>query len=208
MPTDLEELFQKIRDTVEPRYATNSSELLQILNAALTPLTLLTMWLADEETSIDIDVRRTPLITRDNIIATMNRRLNSWTRGLLEVSSTNNRIDFLHRTVRDWILRPNIWADIAAKTSLGFDPNAALCKAAVAEFPKESPQTSTRAVFLAEVMLCMVYASRAKDTPMNVSNLVRILDKLDSKAAERAELQNESGVHHVYIGITAYPLSH
>ena len=191
LPSDLEDLFQKIRNSIDPRFRVNSSALLQILTAAIIPIGLFTMWLADEEGWLEKDVHAMSASARSSVTESMRRRLNSRTRGLLEASPSGGRVDFLHRTVRDWVLKPEIWAGILAQTGDDFDPDVALCKAYTIEFPREDLRTLTRMVFWDEILLCMAHAARARDTAENGSKLVQILDRLDSKAS-RIALSNKT----------------
>lgn len=89
----------------------------------------------------------------------MKRRLNTSCRGLLEVTdvsghgfretdvsatenllslktfSPNNsnlaefKVEYLHRTVKDWLYRPDIWAQISSATPGSFNPSACLARA-------------------------------------------------------------------------------
>lgn len=67
------------------------------------------------------------------MIATMRRRLYSRTMGLLEIAFSGN-VRFLHRTVRDWVMRDDNLAAIRSDVDADFDPCLELIKARSTEF--------------------------------------------------------------------------
>lgn len=124
---------------------------------------------------------------REKSIETMKRRLNSRTKGLLDVYPAGDRhklerVDYLHRTARDWIL--SMWDDICSNKGPSFDPYLALLKA-------EALLTSTIAdsditlpsceIFWIRVSSLFTYASRVGSHPDNIPILVQILDRVDDK---------------------------
>ena len=65
---------------------------------------------------------------------TMRRRLNSRCKGLIEAPAFSSegaeaKVQYLHRTVRDFLARDDIWKYIVSGTHNSFDPDAALCGA-------------------------------------------------------------------------------
>ncbi|RYP86149.1 hypothetical protein DL770_004948 [Monosporascus sp. CRB-9-2] len=95
IPGDLEGLFQKILDSIEPSHFGDASQLFQINRAALEPLSLLGFYFAD----YDIAAAKTQNImpmTEDEALykaKIMARRLNSRCKGLLEIGNANSITD-------------------------------------------------------------------------------------------------------------------
>ncbi|RFU34867.1 hypothetical protein B7463_g1457, partial [Scytalidium lignicola] len=181
IPGDLEGLFQKILDSIEPSHFSHASQLFQINRAcrtSLEPLSLLRFYFADE-----YDITRakteniTPMMEDEALykIKIMARRLNSRCKGLLEVGnpmpdlewdidvgdlvikpyaalaqppiehklnldyrpskiymdvsiSRHSTVRYLHRSVRDWLEKPNIWEKLLTGTPTSFNAELALSK--------------------------------------------------------------------------------
>lgn len=93
MPDNLESLFTNILEHVQklnPIYFRSASQLFQIVAAALRPPTLISLYFVDEENEdpdyyMNVKVDRLSNDERQSRAATMKRRLNSRTKGLLEV---------------------------------------------------------------------------------------------------------------------------
>ncbi|KAK4160718.1 hypothetical protein QBC43DRAFT_292731 [Cladorrhinum sp. PSN259] len=128
LPKDLSELYQRIWTRIKPTYIVESSKIFQILLASVGPLDAVNLWSAESQEPLDIPAANTPASHRRVYIhQLMRRRLSSRTRGLLEISP-DGHVDYLHRSVWDWI-RP-MWDGILRKTPPEFDPNLALLVAA------------------------------------------------------------------------------
>lgn len=151
LPTDLEDLFEKILAGINPTQAGRASAMLQIHKSWLKrnssgtrqykpPLTLLEMFHADEE---DIDyainapcdpLSPEGLRSRADL---MHRRLRACTKGLLETNVRSAEhiwlveITLLHRTVKDYLNRQDIWAKICASSPTLFRCNARLCNSSI-----------------------------------------------------------------------------
>lgn len=185
LPPDLEGLFRRMLDNLDPLYLEHGSQLFQIIRAARVAPTLLCLSFADEpdpESVFRFPV--TSLTTRElhSRAERMRRRLNSRCRGLLELAThqeeedeiddalrkiahasalsncedeysdadrndeTNSKVDpaktqglacskveYLHRTVRDFITRDDVWAEIKAAAP-SYNPHLALCRAYLYQF--------------------------------------------------------------------------
>lgn len=98
LPDDLENLFRSILDGVlleKPAYFVSACKFFKLVRAALEPLTLYSLYLADEDsedpTFFDsIKVSPSTASERWSQAATMKRRLNARTKGLLEVDRFSN----------------------------------------------------------------------------------------------------------------------
>ncbi|KAJ4154135.1 hypothetical protein LMH87_010598 [Akanthomyces muscarius] len=125
LPTDLSDLYSSIWARIRPDHRAHSSRLFQIHRCSTTLLDVATLYLADMGTNDALAQvgSRIADASRIHITQTLARRLNSRTRGLLEISNDGN-VDFLHRSVRDWTVSK--WDEICSTTGLEFDPHLAL----------------------------------------------------------------------------------
>ncbi|KAI0875414.1 hypothetical protein GGS24DRAFT_295783 [Hypoxylon argillaceum] len=195
LPDDLEQLFQKMLDSVDKRYIKDTSHYIRWQEASISGFTLLTLWALDEPDDTTVDPSSLSVAARTGIERTMSRRLNSRTKGLLETSESSSAVvTYIHRTVRDWILRPDIWARIISLQSAGFDPNLSLCHLGMLKCPifdKANPDQ-----FWREVMETLNYARKVRPSATNNGKLMRILDSLSQKFHKREILTvlNPNGV--------------
>jgi hypothetical protein len=126
LPPDLENLYQKILDNLDPFYLEHASQLFELVRIAPDPPSILCMSLADEELDVILKLRTEPF-SLDEIktkVDVMVRRLNSRCKGLLEVASgldysgnvlhinegsserrplPSTTVQYLHRTVKDFL---------------------------------------------------------------------------------------------------------
>ncbi|KAH6976880.1 hypothetical protein EDB80DRAFT_593930, partial [Ilyonectria destructans] len=185
LPSDLSGLYQNIWSRMKPGYLAHSSQLFQIHRCSTSSLGAVTMWLADEENSLDENINIIRQQRARHILQVMKRRVNSRTGGLLEVSDYG-QVDYLHRTVRDWIL--TIWPEICSKSPAQFDPHLALLKACTADIPDTSFWMDRGASipddFWDIVRTSFHHASLVRDYTPNIPFLVKVLDRLDSNLTE------------------------
>ncbi|KAI1866443.1 hypothetical protein JX265_007744 [Neoarthrinium moseri] len=186
LPSDLEHLYSSIWAGVKWKYMAHSSQLFQILECAKESLDVVTLSLADDDNALDRDINDLTEEDRDHIKETMKRRLNSRTRGLIEVSR-DGQIDYLHRSVRDWTVA--IWPDIQAAAA-DFDPNLAILKALTVEISlREIWHNSLMTfptVFWQRTCLCLYHASKVKDDSKQISLFVKVMDRLDKDLSDIA----------------------
>ncbi|KAF2869034.1 hypothetical protein BDV95DRAFT_609281 [Massariosphaeria phaeospora] len=145
LPSELDLLFKKILDKLEPQHFEQASQLIQIIDAAHEPLSLLELYFAEEGFNVALTVHQQPLTT-DEILAKveiMRRRLLSRCKGLLEPRSIQlqlriqaqqlehnkegGEVSYLHRTVKDFLHSQDIWDYVCSGTDDSFDPNRSLC---------------------------------------------------------------------------------
>ncbi|KAI3321413.1 hypothetical protein HD806DRAFT_523901 [Xylariaceae sp. AK1471] len=141
----------------------------QIHECARESLDVVTLWLAENENALDEDVNNIDCLKRQSITRTMKRRLNSRTRGLLEISK-DGRIDYLHRSVRDWAVEN--WSAIQSAAP-NFDPYLALLRATTVESGDTHKLVNAHSmisgVFWAQVCNCFYHASRVHQTMSTAS---------------------------------------
>ena len=141
LPTNLEELFERIlfRD-VKESYRSEASHIFLVALEAKENLPLMAYWFLGE----NLPKQRLPLKMQPTIKRhkDANKRLIASCKGLLEPrlrSTTEEQdslpsailfvytVDFLHRTVRDYLLLPT--TNVRQWAEPHFNPNAAICKA-------------------------------------------------------------------------------
>ncbi|KAF2491866.1 hypothetical protein BU16DRAFT_542947 [Lophium mytilinum] len=136
IPPDLEGFFQKILDSQEPAHREHASQLFQIFRASSgeiqSPLQVLTFAFADEDADAILEATIAPLDPEklEAKIDRFRRRLNSRCKGLLEVPkrhlSAFSTVEYLHRTVKDFIEDEDTWEKIKNTAPKSFDPNLSL----------------------------------------------------------------------------------
>lgn len=137
LPPDLEQLFQKMLDQIGNENQEAASRIFQIVRAAIHPPTVMTLAWADEDDPnlpFDRAIEPLPSTKRDAKSRRMRRRLRSHCRGLLEAqrsSLSEGTVEFLHRTVRDFLYRDEVWSKLQSYTSASFHPEQALCRSYV-----------------------------------------------------------------------------
>ncbi|RSL48492.1 hypothetical protein CEP53_009511 [Fusarium sp. AF-6] len=123
LPSDLFKLYSRMRERVELEDMGKSARYYQLMVAALKPLHAVTLWMADGE-----DLPEGDTFTKemgDNMNKILQRRLDSSTRGLLELGD-NGIVSFLHRTAREWVLQTAASEGLQAQAPPEFNPNLVL----------------------------------------------------------------------------------
>lgn len=126
LPPDLEELFQKMLDDLDPFYREHASQLFQIHRGPRSPPMLLELSFTEEDPEFAFRAEVIPLSDdkKRSRCKTMKRRLISRCKGLLEVAPTespasnplaitadqesNLWVEYLHRTVKDFFGNGNV----------------------------------------------------------------------------------------------------
>ncbi|KAK5991720.1 hypothetical protein PT974_07753 [Cladobotryum mycophilum] len=118
-PSDLDDFFNHILTSLDETYRVQVARVFQVALAAPRPLSLLNYWYIDVEESDPAYFSRLPIQSLDSSELRaredeMTRRLNGRFKGLLEVTILPNhmapykhRVDFLHRTVKDFLRTKN-----------------------------------------------------------------------------------------------------
>ncbi|KAF8847365.1 hypothetical protein BDZ45DRAFT_637097, partial [Acephala macrosclerotiorum] len=146
LPSDLEALFHKILNRLNPSYFEQASRLFQLVREWEKPMSLLVLSFAEEgfNNAIATETNAMSLAQAEYRAETMRRRLNSRCKGLLEAPVSKQRpilttqVQFLHRTVRDFLSRPDIWEYIVSGGPQAFDPQPSWCGASLLELKSTS----------------------------------------------------------------------
>ena len=143
-PTTLTAYFQHMFDSIDDFYREETSEILLISLEGIEPLSLLALWFYEQERlkpDYAMQVQRSAL-NRTSVVAvfeSIHKRINARGQDLLviEVDTTNLEqlmytVRFLHRTVKDFLLKPDMLEKLNTWKRKGFEAKATLCKATVA----------------------------------------------------------------------------
>jgi hypothetical protein len=130
LPTDLEDLFRKILHRLNPIYFMEASKLFQYVKVVDSPLTLLSVSLAQDGIARAMAAKVIPLSPEELAFRaeTTRRRLLSRCKGLLEApefatKGADARVQYLHRTVKDFFGQRQIWEYIVSGTPDSFNPS-------------------------------------------------------------------------------------
>ncbi|GLB08902.1 hypothetical protein AtubIFM57258_004811 [Aspergillus tubingensis] len=156
-PQSLDEYFQKTLMTVEERYRPQMARTLIVTLRAYDILPLICYWFLDREEpdyALNLELKR---LSREKISTQMKitrTRLNAYCKGLLEVqyptdtkdietsmfvSPFDCHVDFLHRTVRDFLWTPGMQALLCKWLPRDFNLDLDICKAILALIKISAP---------------------------------------------------------------------
>ncbi|KAJ4311221.1 hypothetical protein N0V94_008060 [Neodidymelliopsis sp. IMI 364377] len=218
-PSDLDLFFRHMFLSLDPTYRTHLSHMFQIALAARRPLSPFAYWFSDkfeENPNMALSMPIQVGNSKDTAekIREVAIRINGRCRGLMEVScaSVTNRteektseelfytdadvhasVDFLHRTVKDFLMVSEIQALLRDWQEPDFQPSLTLCKMSLAElkFLALMPRTCNRPDALTPVVeeffySAQQYEERAEESPIAyVDKLGQALAvQLDSRAAK------------------------
>lgn len=152
LPPKLEDLYKHILEGLDEKYLDHASRLFQTVRACIESPTLFRIALADMEDSelaIQAPVKPMSGEERSALCKNMKRKLLSRCRGLQDISSTvvqhcspedevdygadtvsmgGLKVQYLHRSVRDYIQSPEIWSWLVSVIQQPFDPYLVLLK--------------------------------------------------------------------------------
>jgi hypothetical protein len=152
-PKDLDAFFRQMFDSMEPIYRKSAARTFQIALTVDEPLSLLDYWWADVEETDPEFLSKLPKsavgepILRQRVV-TMTKRINGRMKGLLEARPSAKRIlgdkveplevDFLHRTVRDFLMTKEMTEILKEHMTSTFDPWLVICLTRLADL-KSNP---------------------------------------------------------------------
>ncbi len=221
LPPDLESLYEKMLNSLDPFYLEHASQIFQNVRAAKDPPSLLCLSFADEEPEFVLETKVQPLPEKEKLSRAdiMRRRLNSRCKGLLEVgpavsqasedleprdvsliqrltsvndclaeriSPADSTVQYLHRTVKDFLETSQVWDRILLAGPRTYDPYLALCRSFIAQFKCLDTPCRTK-TFLSAVITCMRYAHSVQihlEKGQSAQPLVSLIDEFDRTAAE------------------------
>jgi hypothetical protein len=157
LPRTLKEFFKSIFNNIDEFYMEQTAHIFLVTIAAYRTLPLLTYWFIEQEDGYAIKLEVQPLsMQKTNFrLKQMRKRINACCKGLLEVQfydseeSANDslsssvlfqwKVDFLHRTVRDFLMEKEMQDLLNDWAKPGFDVDFMICEAILAQI-KTSPQ--------------------------------------------------------------------
>ncbi|RTE76951.1 hypothetical protein BHE90_008571 [Fusarium euwallaceae] len=193
LPSDLFKLYSRMRERVELEDMGKSARYYQLMVAALKPLHAVTLWMADGEDLPEGDTFTKEM--EDNMNKILQRRLDSSTRGLLELGD-NGIVSFLHRTAREWVLQTAASEGLQAQAPPEFNPNLVLLQVLTKQLRHEKIYLylgNSRLSFWDFVFLGFLYATRVVDSPSMSRQLVQAIDNFDAALCERAAMLGKKG---------------
>jgi hypothetical protein len=158
-PADLNDFFKHIMDSLDPFYQAQIARGFSVALAAREPLSVVSFWYLDE-LELDPDVAITKQV---DSLAVKNQRLerfwkeearkmgariNGRFKGFLEIivdrrdweTPSDALVDFLHRTVRDFLITEDCQRVLKEWTPSSFDVHYALCNIQLAEVKELHPK--------------------------------------------------------------------
>ena len=145
-PNDLKDFFNHIFESLDPIYKTISAHMFQVALASPTGLNILSYWFLDEEedhpgVALSMPVKALKSDQFDFRVEEVRVRINGRLKGLLEdhgispqsVIPQCGNVDFLHRTVRDWLDTSEMQGILTTWQRKDFDVDLAVCKMSLAE---------------------------------------------------------------------------
>ncbi|KAL1593178.1 hypothetical protein SLS60_010786 [Paraconiothyrium brasiliense] len=203
LPPDLEKLYEKILHSLDPFYLEHAAQYFTLVEAAEGPLTILQLSFADEESpqsAIEMRLRSFNKVEMSLRIEAMNRRLNSRCKGFLETDrglQGNHGIDrrnpsqitiqYLHRTVRDFIKSPKAQSFLRLSTNRNYDPSIQLCVAYLMDMKAWDGQQDYLTLLAGEeeerptvTKLIRCLRKAASVAKVNEGAMIELLDELKS----------------------------
>lgn len=210
LPEDLEQYFLHILTSLDSFYLYQASQLFRLAMEARQPLSLLTFsYLDEEDPDFALKLAARPLSDAEvtERCETIERRLNSRCKGLLETRKrqlcdeysnvdgvvagrTSHDVDFLHRTVRDFLSTPTVHFSLVACDTASFDANMTLTRAFVAQIKGLRPASHSEANFWALWSLvfdALYHVSRAGQG-VSAHAQFAIVEELDKAAGHFKEM--------------------
>ncbi|ETS87101.1 hypothetical protein PFICI_00929 [Pestalotiopsis fici W106-1] len=194
LPPDLSDLYRKMIQSLDKFYLEHTSQLFALVGASREPMNLLLASYVDEDPRLALQTKVAPLSDQDvNIrMDTMRRRINSRSKGLLEVSggmSTQQgsiysaathrevTVQYLHRTVKDFIESDSAVRE-TLRTALKptFDPHLMLLAGRLAYSKVGNMDPNKNADYLTD---CLLHARAVKE--QNIDIMIELLDNMSEQ---------------------------
>ncbi|KAI7256269.1 hypothetical protein KC343_g3911 [Hortaea werneckii] len=147
LPKDLDAFFTRMLDSVEDCYRPYTAQALQLAVHSVDQVPVLVMWMLqyDDDTADEVSNCENAGEAYDLITSMQNQAIscvNNWCTDLLEVHQAKTlphtsrhavyeslrvvKVDFLHRTVRDYLKDGKIQAVLRDQAGVGFEPSSCL----------------------------------------------------------------------------------
>jgi hypothetical protein len=206
LPSDLDELFSRILNSIDPANVLHSSQLFQLFRACSSVMrpSITILHYADENNAESFKTFKSkPLRQKvyNAITETMRRRFNHLTKGLLEVSMDTNRVIYLHRTVADYICLPQVWERIASPTAgTSFNPNLILARSLVIEMKIIDPKDFTIGDFWTLIEASVELTRRSESFSETIPIIDGMCDTIHGSDLRYLCLDEDFSIFERYIG--------
>ncbi|KAL8822625.1 MAG: hypothetical protein Q9191_006642 [Dirinaria sp. TL-2023a] len=191
LPGDLENLYQRIVMSLDPFYLEHAAQLFKLVQESTEPPSLLLLSFTDEENpGFALNRSVEPISQEEKSLRadTMRRRLNSRCKGLLEAGQelsvpgdhSEDTVQYLHRSVKDYIESPGVQKRFVSVISESFDPHLMLCSGSLAHLKAMDADIlgPERNEIWTRVLKCVYNASRIhNDHRAYVIPLLEDIDK-------------------------------
>ena len=153
LPDDLDAYFKHMLDSTERVYHQQAAQMLQTCLASKSPPSLLAMSFYDEQDpEFGLNPHMKPWTQNDvgDVNRTTWKRVNARCVDLVEITfvpqvdhskGLENKVEFLHRTMREFLETSEIQTILVERQGVGFDPEKYLCHAHLAQI-KRQPRSS------------------------------------------------------------------
>jgi hypothetical protein len=206
LPGDLKGFFQRMLDSIDDSYEQHASRILLLAQCA-TPLPLMAFsWVRVEIKTPDYAIIGN-IEQRDDDKRRKHQAkvfLNKWSKDLLviydsgsKVSGTEDmadlKIDFLHRTVGEFLKEPDVYNLLLTKAGHGFDSHLSICRLLLAEIktmPRAGTPQSRSSSLQALARELVFHAKQYED--QHRQGLTAVLQELDKVMTSRLSGFNTS----------------
>ena len=224
LPPDLSKLYERILSSLDQFYLEHAAQLFSLVGASSVPMDLVLASFADEDDPDFALHREISPLSEDEIVFrmdTMRRRINSRSKGLLEVKglvstpegvSYNSRsreqytVQYLHRTVKDYIENNDVQKTLKSAMRSTFDPHLRLLAGHLAYI---------KGLYVNEISAENLWADHfneclwsARDVlPDSIPKMVLLLDEMDkagsiifqARDTKQDEMRPNPGIQVVWI---------
>ncbi|KAI0472308.1 hypothetical protein F4859DRAFT_504944 [Xylaria cf. heliscus] len=203
LPKDLQRLFRHMLDSVDTIYHSKMAGTLQVAIHAFEPMAAYIYWHLEKEFEEQDYAIQCPISVPSPAQCSerreqIRRRINARTKGLLEMR--NDRVEFLHRTVRDFLLTAEMSDYLTHKSSTSFCSYSSITKSCLALLKTTSyvysPMPSVirqepgqnGGLFIAHLNHALLYAAEAlKTSAPNFEKIIELLDEYERSVVKMIE---------------------
>jgi len=186
LPSDLEDLFWKILRSVSVPYRKQASYLFQLIQAASTPPSLLTLLFTEKDfqSVMEAEVKEISIDERSFRAETIRRRLNSRCRGLLEapefdLQGSEAKVQYLHRTVKDFLNRQEVQKYVISSSQEVYNPYSKFCSAFLLRVKTHQRRNNQLNNFWSNFNSCIEYSLR-----LDLKDHIAVIEELEKSANE------------------------
>ncbi|KAI1745501.1 hypothetical protein F4680DRAFT_402400 [Xylaria scruposa] len=200
LPKDLQRLFKHMLDSVDVIYHHKMAGALRVAIHAFEPIQAEIYWhlekeFEEQDYAIKCPISVPSATQSSRRLDQIRRRINARTKGLLE--TRNNRVEFLHRTVRDFLFTAEMSDYLASKLNSNFNAYSSITKSYLA-FLKTTSYMNLRSpsvmrlepgqnggLFIGHLNQALLYAAEAMTTMApDFEDTIKILDEYENSVVK------------------------